>query len=229
MRRANRKRRAARRTLALEPEAQPRRGVALRSRSIRSSFENARRSRRANAQRGLTPTGAPTKLRAMRPTRWLALALLAVGVAAFAEEQDAPARIYRWVDENGIAHYTTNLERVPEELRDQPLRREEVSAQAPAAIDAWVQRERIPDAPQLEASRVDTGASDRLTALNARIAELEQAIAADEALLAGDLTAASEPTSNEALKQVAERMPERIAELKKLKAERDALAPASAE
>jgi hypothetical protein len=165
----------------------------------------------------------------MRPSRWIALASLVICAAAFAQDGAAPPRIYRWIDENGIAHYTTKLERVPEALRDQPLRREELSAQAPTSVDSWVQRERVPDPPTQGGAGPGAEVSDRLAALNARIAELEQAIAADEALLKGDLTDASAPASNEALKQVAERMPARIAELKKLQAERDALGTPSTE
>jgi hypothetical protein len=170
----------------------------------------------------------------MRLTRWLALGLLALGAAALAEESSAPPPIYRWIDENGIAHYTTSLERVPEELRGQPLRREDAAAQAPVSVDAWVQRERVPEPPTPDANAPDSGApnagaSDRLTELNARIAEIEQSIAADEALLTGDLTDASAPASNETLKQIAERMPDRLAELKKLQAERDALATPAAQ
>jgi len=175
----------------------------------------------------------------MRLTRWLALGLLALGAAALAEESSAPPQIYRWIDENGIAHYTTSLERVPEELRGQPLQREEAAAQAPASVDAWVQRERVPEpstpdatAPPStapDASAPNAGANDRLAQLNAHIAAIEQAIAADEALLKGDLTDASAPASNDALKQVAERMPDRLAELKRLQAERDALATPAAQ
>jgi hypothetical protein len=164
----------------------------------------------------------------MRPKLWPVLALLLAALPALAEDDGAPPRIYRWVDSNGIAHYTTDLERVPEELRDQPLRREEVSAQAPAAIDAWVQRERVPDPPAPDACGTAAGAGP-LAAIDARIAELEQAIAADEDLLKGDLTNAEAPASNVALKEVAERMPARLEELEKLKAERDALAAPSAE
>jgi hypothetical protein len=165
----------------------------------------------------------------MRLTRWLALGLLALGAAALAEESGTPPHIYRWIDENGVAHYTTSLERVPEELRGQPLRREEATAAAPVSVDSWVQRERVPEPPQPDASAPAAGASDPLTALNARIAALEQAIAADEALLKGDLRDANAPASNDALKEVAERMPDRIAELKKLQAERDALATPAAQ
>jgi hypothetical protein len=165
----------------------------------------------------------------MRSSRWLAFALLALGAAASAEEGATAPHIYRWIDENGVAHYTTSLERVPEELREQPLRREEISPNAPAAVDAWVQHERIPEPPKADASGPGAGAGDRLSAIDARIAELEQAISADEQLLKGDLTDVNAPASNEALAEVAERMPERIAELKKLQAERAALAAPSAE
>jgi hypothetical protein len=159
----------------------------------------------------------------MRPTRWLALACWLSASAAFAEEAAAPPPIYRWVDENGIVHYTTSLERVPEELRDQPLRREPASAQAPAGVDAWVARERVADPPKPAADAAAPVENSALAALNARIAELERAIAADEQMLKGDLIEAAAPASNDALKAVAERMPARIAELKKLQAERDAL------
>jgi hypothetical protein len=165
----------------------------------------------------------------MRPTAWLALALF-FAVAGSAEEDAAQPRIYRWVDENGIAHYTTDLENIPDELRDQPLRREEVSAQAPASREAWVTSERIPEPPEPAATGTPPpSASDPLAALNARIAELEQAIAADETLLKGDLTGSTAATSNETLAAVAERLPERVAELKKLQAERDALATPTAQ
>jgi hypothetical protein len=162
----------------------------------------------------------------MRNLARLGLALLALQSAALAEGASAPPHIYRWVDANGIAHYTTSLDRVPEELRGQPLRHEEVSAQAPAGVDTWVQHERVPEAAQAAGGGASGG--DRLAALNAQIAELEQAIAADEALLKGDLRDTSAPSSNETLAQVAERMPGRLAELKKLQAERDALTAAGA-
>jgi hypothetical protein len=87
-----------------------------------------------------------------------------------------------------------------------------------------VQRERVADPPPPSASAPSSAAGDPMSVLNARIAELEQAIAADEALLKGELTDAAAPASNDALEEVAERMPQRIAELKKLQAERDALA-----
>jgi len=53
---------------------------------------------------------------------------LALGAAA------EPPEIYKWVDENGIAHYTTDPERIPSSLRDRirSIRRGEPPAPAPA-------------------------------------------------------------------------------------------------
>ena len=60
----------------------------------------------------------------MRPTRFAPLvpALLCLGLgspAASAEEPapGAPPTIYKWVDANGVAHYTTELGRVPRSVR----------------------------------------------------------------------------------------------------------------
>jgi hypothetical protein len=93
-----------------------------------------------------------------------AFLLLAVGsAAAGADEGEAPAppRIYRWVDANGVAHYTTDEDRIPASLRrrfglpTQPLERKPVDARAPdveapapqpaepsAGVDAWASQER---------------------------------------------------------------------------------------
>jgi hypothetical protein len=102
----------------------------------------------------------------MRPFL-LGLLLLVLGSAPAAtlaaEPGEAPAapRIYRWVDANGVAHYTTDEERIPPSLRrrfglpTQPLERKPVDARAPGAetpaplpaepsagVDAWVSQER---------------------------------------------------------------------------------------
>ncbi len=165
--------------------------------------------------------------------RHLALLLLAslFATAAFANDTSEPRRIYRWVDQNGVAHYTTDLERVPDELRAAPLSREPVAAEAPTSPEAWIRQDRAEELPppSADASGASGANPDRLVALDARIAEIEQAIAADEELLKTQLTDAAAPDSDDTLKQVAERMPARVAELRKLQAERTALAPPSAE
>ena len=49
----------------------------------------------------------------------LVLLLAAPAVADdFEEEEPARPTIYKWVDTNGIAHYTTDPERIPDSLRD---------------------------------------------------------------------------------------------------------------
>lgn len=173
--------------------------------------------------------------------RALPLALLFFAVclagAALAEDAEAPATIYRWIDQNGVAHYTTDPEYIPEALRDQlPERRAVVnpplSAEAPESVDAWIGRDRPPEPKPVSSDAAGDPAAasgDRLQAIDARIVELEAAISADEDLLKGQLIDDSAPDSNETLKQVAARMPARIEELSKLRAEREALAPAPAE
>ena len=48
----------------------------------------------------------------------LAIPLLCAGASHAAEEEPERPTIYKWVDENGIAHYTTDRKRVPKNLRN---------------------------------------------------------------------------------------------------------------
>ncbi len=89
----------------------------------------------------------------------LAVALAAAGLPGRADGADdaTPPRIYRWIDGNGIAHYTTDPERIPKSLRQryglpaEPLREEVLDAHAPAPAatrapasgpDAWAAQEK---------------------------------------------------------------------------------------
>jgi uncharacterized small protein (DUF1192 family) len=80
----------------------------------------------------------PCALRTAAATGLLVLALAGRSVAA---EGSAPT-IYKWVDENGIAHYTTNKKRIPRNLRnrirslDEVKREQEQAAPAPAPAPA---------------------------------------------------------------------------------------------
>ena len=57
-------------------------------------------------------------------------ALLVCGTAARAEDEAAAEpTIYKWVDENGVAHYTTDRDRIPSEIR---TRVERVAPRQPA-------------------------------------------------------------------------------------------------
>jgi hypothetical protein len=85
---------------------------------------------------------------------------------AEADESPAP-KIYKWIDENGIAHYTTEFKRIPAELRDRvgklgppdaALTRTPVDADAPPGPvpsvpkldrgEAWAVRNRAFERPQ---------------------------------------------------------------------------------
>jgi hypothetical protein len=79
----------------------------------------------------------------------LALVAFALAVASAAAEESARPRIYKWVDENGIAHYTTDRGRIPSNLRGR-IRDADSARGAPApAGDATTT-----DAP---AAATDTG------------------------------------------------------------------------
>ncbi len=76
---------------------------------------------------------------------------LAPAHAQDAEEETSAPSIYRWIDENGIAHYTTELDRIPSALRGRARglgsRRDADPAPAPSrSEDLWVSRDRSPGA-----------------------------------------------------------------------------------
>jgi hypothetical protein len=154
----------------------------------------------------------------MRPLL-LALGLLAAAPAAAparaAAETPAP-RIYRWVDENGVAHYTTDEDRIPSSLRrrfglpTQPLAREPLAAGAPDVApappavppattpDAWISDEARAEPPPVDAGAPPSAAEPSLppVAANAaddaeRLAQLELKIAELSAAIAADEDALS--------------------------------------
>jgi hypothetical protein len=110
---------------------------------------------------------------------FLVVALLAAGLPGLARAADdaPPPHIYRWVDENGIAHYTTDPERIPKSLRRryglpaEPMHNEQLDARAPAAAppppaptsapDAWAGEEKTePPAPPPRASAAPEAGAD---------------------------------------------------------------------
>jgi len=139
--------------------------------------------------------------RARRLPPLLALAFAVVtGAPATSEDAPAPARptIYKWVDTNGIAHYTADPERIPDEVRGLAHELREPAAPrggAPALAtdaeaDAWALRDAstppvetapqqgagAPDADARPGTRPAPDAGERA----GRIAALEQEIARDE-------------------------------------------------
>lgn len=178
------------------------------------------------------------------------LGLLAVAGPSVSQEDEAGGpRIYKWVDTNGIAHYTTDPDAVPDELRTplDRLRRErtatpqetddpwaQVSQDEPD--DLWVAQDAIGSAePDPSGAGVgeeaDSAAEQRRKAerraLEAQIAELQAKITADEDLLKGWISnpevdpvlAADDP----AFREVALRLPRLQGDLAKLEEKRRAM------
>ena len=141
----------------------------------------------------------------------LALLMTAPAVADEVEEEE-PARptIFKWVDTNGIAHYTTDPERIPESLRDGVRRlghpseterlpavaagpRRERPARSRRESDYWAVRDAgredpwvsVGDAyaPFVEGAAGATTATTELHDLEDQIASLEGEIARDEEVL----------------------------------------------
>ena len=76
-------------------------------------------------------------------------------LARAAESEDAPATtpvIYKWIDENGIAHYTTDRERIPSAIRDRVESRGEVAAKSPEAAAQAVHEDLMRDAVRKKAA-----------------------------------------------------------------------------
>lgn len=175
--------------------------------------------------------------------------LLVVGMAPRpAAAQDAPEdtspRIYRWIDENGIAHYTTERERIPAALRNRVggVGREPARTTYGGPSDTWAGRDRAvsvdPDGwyeegdvtyvdPVVAAEQAEEQAI-ALFDIDLRISELENVIREDEEALK---TMVSDPNSggplasgeNVTFKTIAMRLPGRLEELGSLREQRAAL------
>jgi hypothetical protein len=139
--------------------------------------------------------------RRLPPLLALAFAVM-TGSPATPEDAPAPTRptIYKWVDTNGIAHYTADPDRIPDEVRGLAHELREpaepggaeapaLATEPPADADGWATRDASPPAvdtaPPEGAGAPDAGArpgagppDDR--ELAGRIAALEEEIARDE-------------------------------------------------
>jgi hypothetical protein len=209
----------------------------------------------------------------------LALAAGCVWGRAPAPAASGPPTIYKWVDANGIAHYATDLSRVPRSVRgsvralgaappsDDLAARDAARTPAPpaeappewdagdapapppratsavAGADPWAATDRPADLPPDESAPAPTqtaavsgtenaapelSAQDRanqLRDLDARITALQSEIASDEDALKGFLAAPApedpaEIAYDSSFREVAERLPKRLAELRSLQGER---------
>lgn len=173
------------------------------------------------------------------PLLLVALALSLAGAPALAAPDDAP-RIYRWVDSDGIAHYTTDPERIPAALRGRvPDLAPTASPASPVpgarrkASDVWAERDRPPDASAIDETNEDFGGFDdpareaRIDEIDTQIETLLGHIASDEeSLKLRVVGAGADPlTSGDdaELRTIAARLPGLLAELRGLRDERATL------
>jgi len=168
-------------------------------------------------------------------------AALTAAIAASAGPRDP---LYQWTDAGGAVRYTSEIERIPAEQRSaalviaagrggtrpaEPPSPAPPSAAQPAAQKPATAAAPVDSAPPPGATAAPT--DPKLAALDARIAELEQKIAADEAAL-GDYISDPERAAKKDdagdVAAIADRLPKLQSELRELRAQRDAAAGAAA-
>ncbi len=202
-------------------------------------MRSVKRPAHAARERGDTPeldgAGPLSKNRAMPRTAArfaLVTALLAALVTPARADEAPEVVIYKWVDENGIAHYTTDRERIPASLRDR------IPEPAPPRDEAWARSDVTPEAPAAEASpSVEAGpelpgAAPTDPALEGQIAALEAEITRDEEALkalirVAERARAADLAEDPAFRELARRLPKLQADLRALRARRDAASPPS--
>ncbi len=161
-----------------------------------------------------------------------------------ASEGDPAPRIFKWVDEHGIAHYTTDESRIPRSVRRRLRSLPEVATPAPASPapepdligprpetpehpEAWVTRNAPPRPTEEEQeAAADAELAARLSEVDAQIAGLEGEIADREEQILALLAAAQGDTLREdpAFRALAEELPALQADLEALRERRVAIA-----
>lgn len=173
--------------------------------------------------------------------RWLAplvAALLLCPGTALLPPDSARAEVYKWVDRNGVTHYTIEREELPPGMRRRPRPRVATTppvaaapapmaagpapmAAAPAPVAAAPERVGLSEAPP------DFGpegeAAESPPGEDPEILELEAQIRSDREMLKSVISAArgtgTEFISDPQLREIAERLPRRQAELEALRRE----------
>jgi hypothetical protein len=163
----------------------------------------------------------------------LAGAALVAAIAASAGPRDP---LYQWTDASGAVRYTSELERIPADQRSAAVSIAAGRSGAPPTESAPAPEPTGPTAPGSVDSAPPVGATatptdPRLVRLDARIAELEQLIAADEAAL-GDYISDPERATKQRdaageVAAIADRLPKLQNELRELRKQREAAAPAA--
>ena len=169
-----------------------------------------------------------------------AFAALAGATAANAGPRDP---LYQWTDERGAVRYTSEIERIPAEQRSAATviaaGRGGTPAAAPPAAEPPAAKQPAAQPPAPAAAPVESApppavaapTDPKLVALDARIAELEQKIAADEAALGdyiSDPERAAKKDDGGDVAAIADRLPKLQSELRELRVQRDAAAGAAA-
>jgi hypothetical protein len=154
--------------------------------------------------------------------------------------------LYQWSDAAGAIHYTTEIERIPIDRRSAAIAIS-ASRDGARAAEPTAQRGPAPAPPQtptpapapaaapppVEAAppAASVDADEKLTALDARIAELEQNIAADEAALGdyiSDPARAKRQRDSGEVAAIADRLPRLQDQLRELRKQREAAAGTAA-
>ncbi len=175
----------------------------------------------------------------MRPHLWFLFATIFLAFAFVGEKSalaEAPA-IYRWVDSDGVAHFTADITRVPKSLRKQALASQEAAPISPEA------RTDLPGAAKpagegtsefaernvdfsggsnanLFTTNPPTQYRDTSTTDLARIDELEQQVAQDEEAIKNWLIEPGTGGSQTQFEAAARRLPKLQRELTTLRARR---------
>jgi hypothetical protein len=116
----------------------------------------------------------------------LLAAILCACAGSYAAADEAPPKIYKWVDRNGIAHYTTDPQRIPQALRRdaRALSRSAAGAGPSAPDDSWAVRDAVPrrGTPPADGSPapLDPALLAELAALEEEISSVEAEILRDE-------------------------------------------------
>jgi len=161
-----------------------------------------------------------------------ACAALAGTLAANAGPRDP---LYQWTDASGAVRYTSEIERIPDAQRSSELQvaadrsAAERPTPAPPSAAQPAPAEPAPAAAPVESAPPPGAAAaptdPKLTAIDARIAELEQKIAADEAALGdyiSDPERAAKKDDSGDVAAIADRLPKLQSELRELRQQREA-------
>lgn len=154
---------------------------------------------------------------------------LALAAPASARPRDA---LYQWTDATGAVRYTTQIERVPVGQRGEAVLIAGTHGAPRAGNQPTAEKPTAAQPAAAPVAQPSSAPSPEIAALDARIAELEKSIAADEAALGDYISdpdrAKRQADSAEDVAAIADRLPRLQNELRELRAKRAAAAGAPA-